>query len=92
MVEPLLMGMPLVFDRKAAGEARATIQFRVSGAEAGDYHVRIGERRWRLRLRDGVTVELPAEGVAEALVRLPDLMQAYGEVLSGRGPQDPSAM
>ncbi|MET7680951.1 AAA family ATPase [Streptomyces sp. NPDC005423] len=24
-------------------------------------------------------------------LRLPDLMQAYGEVLSGRGPQDPSA-
>ncbi|MFI6487100.1 AAA family ATPase [Streptomyces sp. NPDC050564] len=25
-------------------------------------------------------------------LRLPDLMQAYGEVLSGRGPQDPSTM
>ncbi|MFD9330271.1 AAA family ATPase [Streptomyces sp. NPDC060065] len=25
-------------------------------------------------------------------LRLPDLMQAYGEVLSGRGPQDPSAL
>ncbi|MFF4348548.1 AAA family ATPase [Streptomyces sp. NPDC001530] len=25
-------------------------------------------------------------------LRLPDLMQAYGEVLSGRGPQDPSPM
>lgn len=25
-------------------------------------------------------------------LRLPDLMQAYGEVLSGRGPQDPSAI
>ncbi|MFD3500891.1 AAA family ATPase [Streptomyces sp. NPDC058676] len=27
-----------------------------------------------------------------ATLRLPDLMQAYGEVLSGRGPQDPSPM
>ncbi|MFF6994210.1 AAA family ATPase [Streptomyces sp. NPDC008313] len=27
-----------------------------------------------------------------ATLRLPDLMQAYGEVLSGRAPQDPSAM
>ncbi|MDX3313222.1 AAA family ATPase [Streptomyces sp. NPDC054884] len=27
-----------------------------------------------------------------ATLRLPDLMQAYGEVLSGRGPQDPSAI
>ncbi|MEU1202987.1 AAA family ATPase [Streptomyces sp. NPDC005813] len=25
-------------------------------------------------------------------LRLPDLMQAYGEVLSGRGPQDPSSL
>ncbi|MFB8248023.1 AAA family ATPase [Streptomyces sp. NPDC055952] len=27
-----------------------------------------------------------------ATLRLPDLMQAYGEVLSGRGPQDPSGL
>ncbi|GAA3959437.1 AAA family ATPase [Streptomyces marokkonensis] len=27
-----------------------------------------------------------------ATLRLPDLMQAYGEVLSGRGPQDPPGM
>ncbi|MFJ9040798.1 AAA family ATPase [Streptomyces sp. NPDC102406] len=27
-----------------------------------------------------------------ATLRLPDLMQAYGEVLSGRGPQDPTAL
>ncbi|MDQ0785870.1 AAA family ATPase [Streptomyces sp. B3I8] len=27
-----------------------------------------------------------------ATLRLPDLMQAYGEVLSGRNPQDPSAL
>ncbi|WP_329132316.1 AAA family ATPase [Streptomyces sp. NBC_00670] len=27
-----------------------------------------------------------------ATLRLPDLMQAYGEVLSGRSPQDPSAL
>ncbi len=26
-----------------------------------------------------------------ATLRLPDLMQAYGEVLSGRGPQNPPA-
>jgi AAA lid domain-containing protein len=26
-----------------------------------------------------------------ATLRLPDLMQAYGEVLSGRAPHDPSA-
>src|SRR5207249_3183409 len=30
-VEPLIMGMPLVFDRKAARDTSASIQFRVSG-------------------------------------------------------------
>jgi hypothetical protein len=40
-VEPLVMGMPMVFDRRAAGDARASIQFCVSGAESGDYHIRI---------------------------------------------------
>ena len=37
---------------------------------------RVGERRWRLLLVGGGTVELPAEGVAEALARLPELAQA----------------
>jgi hypothetical protein len=36
-IEPVIMGMPFVFDRKAARDARATIQFCVSGAEAGNY-------------------------------------------------------
>jgi hypothetical protein len=40
-LEPLLMGMPFVFDRKAAKDAHATIQFHVSGAEAGAYYLRI---------------------------------------------------
>jgi SCP-2 sterol transfer family len=44
-VEPLVMGMPMVFDRKAAGDARASIQFCVSGDEPGDYHVRIAGGR-----------------------------------------------
>ena len=44
-IEPLLMGMPLFFDPRAAGDARASIQFRVSGTEAGSYHLRIGGGR-----------------------------------------------
>jgi hypothetical protein len=44
-VEPLLMSMPFAFNPKAAGDARATIQFRVSGPEAGDYHVRVAGGR-----------------------------------------------
>ncbi len=40
-VEPLILGMPFAFDRQAAGDATATIQYRVSGAEAGDYVLRV---------------------------------------------------
>jgi len=40
-IEPVIMGMPFVFDRKAAGDSQATIQFCVSGAEAGHYYLRI---------------------------------------------------
>jgi putative sterol carrier protein len=35
------MSMPFVFDRKAAGDTRADIQFRVTGEEPGDYYLRI---------------------------------------------------
>ena len=44
-VEPLIMGMPMAFDRRAAGAARASIQFRVSGTEPGNYWLRIGNGR-----------------------------------------------
>ncbi len=44
-VEPIIMGMPFAFDRRAAGGVRAQIQFRVSGAEAGDYWLRIAGGR-----------------------------------------------
>lgn len=40
-VEPVIMGMPFVFNRQAAGDTRATIQFHVSGPEEGSYYVRI---------------------------------------------------
>src|SRR5438093_900258 len=46
-VEPLIMGMPLVFDRKAARDTRASIQFRVSGSEPGDYYLDIARGRCR---------------------------------------------
>ena len=44
-VEPVIMGMPTVFNRRAAGSARAQIQFRVSGAEPGNYWLRIADGR-----------------------------------------------
>jgi hypothetical protein len=40
---PLIMGMPLVFASAAARDAEASIQFRVSGADAGDYYLRIAQ-------------------------------------------------
>jgi hypothetical protein len=53
--EALIMGMPFVFDRKAAGNAQACIQFQVSGAQPGAYHVRVARGKC-----------LSFEGVAEA--------------------------
>lgn len=44
-VEPIIMGMPFAFDRRAARDARVQIQFRVSGAEPGNYWLRIAGGR-----------------------------------------------
>ena len=43
--EPLIMGMPLVFDSKAAAGARALIQFRVIGERPGEYYVAVKDGR-----------------------------------------------
>ncbi len=50
--------------------------------------------REELRVPGPASLRLPNTPSRDDLstLRLPDLMQAYGEVLSGRGPQDPSAM
>jgi hypothetical protein len=37
------MGMPFSFDQKAAGDAQATIQFCVSGMQAGNYYICIAQ-------------------------------------------------
>jgi len=42
-VEVAILGMPLAFDAKAAGDARATIQFRISGEEPGDFWLRVAD-------------------------------------------------
>ncbi|MGH6952298.1 MAG: cell division protein FtsQ/DivIB [Vitreimonas sp.] len=39
--------------------------------------VRVGNRRWNLKLRSGATVALPEAGAAEALVRLEELQADY---------------
>lgn len=40
-IEPILLGMPFAFDPAAAGDARATFQFHVSGRDAGDWCVHV---------------------------------------------------
>jgi putative sterol carrier protein len=40
-VEPLIMGMPFAFARRAARDARATIQFQITGAQPGDYYLHV---------------------------------------------------
>lgn len=42
-VETAILGMPMVFDAEAAADARATIQFRVSGADGGDFWLRVAD-------------------------------------------------
>src|SRR5262245_9892844 len=44
-IEPLLMSMPFAFNRRAAGDARARIQFDVSGPDAGAWWLRIADGR-----------------------------------------------
>lgn len=44
-IEPLLMSMPFVFDPGAAGAARADVQFRVSGDDAGAWWIRVANGR-----------------------------------------------
>jgi hypothetical protein len=43
--EAVIMGMPFAFDKRAANDVRAEIQFRVSGAEPGNYWLRIADGR-----------------------------------------------
>lgn len=40
-VEAAILGMPLAFDAEAAMDAQATIQFRVEGADGGDFWIRV---------------------------------------------------
>jgi cell division protein FtsQ len=64
--------LPRIAGEGAAGETAAlhtllaehpAFMARVALAE------RVGQRRWRLRLAEGSTVELPAHGEAEAIAR-----------------------
>ncbi|MBW2242206.1 MAG: SCP2 sterol-binding domain-containing protein [Deltaproteobacteria bacterium] len=76
-METTILGMPLTFDAEAASDARATIQFRVSGEGAGDY--------W-MRVCDGVCESAEGEAQTSDLV-----IRTPGKVWLGiaRGEIDP---
>ncbi|MFQ5698057.1 MAG: SCP2 sterol-binding domain-containing protein [Myxococcota bacterium] len=42
--EAAILGMPLAFDAKVADDARATVQFHLSGPEGGDFWLRVADR------------------------------------------------
>lgn len=73
--EALIMGMPFVFDPRAAADAAASIQFHVSGADPGVYNVRILRGRC-----ESLTGRAPAPDVT---VHTPDTVWvriAHGEL------------
>jgi hypothetical protein len=77
--EPLIMGMPLAFDPAAAGDARALIQFRVSGERAGDYYVRVAAGRCETFEGRATTPDLTVHVPDQVWVRI-----IHGEIDGGR--------
>jgi putative sterol carrier protein len=64
-VEGIILGMPGVFDARAAGDEQATIQFHVTGEEAADYVLQVGGRRARSyegrAEKPDLTIDTPGE-------------------------------
>ena len=62
-IEALLMGMPWAFNRQAAGDAQAMIQFHVSGPEAGNYYLKIAQGKCTsfegIGTNPGLTIHTP---------------------------------
>lgn len=62
-IEALLLGMPWAFNRQAARNARAVIQFQVSGAEAGAYYLQIAngtcESKEGIAVKPDLTIHTP---------------------------------
>src|SRR5262245_26151453 len=82
-IEPILLGMPFVFDRRAAGNTRASIQFHVSGSDAGDYVLRIGNGRCESFTGTTPTPDVTVHAPDEVWVRI-----ARGELDRTRALQE----
>jgi cell division protein FtsQ len=78
-------GLPLVIGPGAAERAREAVNLAgafPSVANEVKAFIRVGERRWDLRLKNGVTLKLPEQGAGDALQAFVALEQESG--LMGR--------
>lgn len=74
-------GLPLVVGRgapEAAAQFIATVARQPDLAAQVAGYVRVGERRWDLRLANGVTVRLPEGGEEKGLAELAELEREHG--------------
>jgi len=72
-VAPRLVRLPLVVGSGAQAKAKAFLALLEPYPELRDFvraAVLVGERRWNLRLKNGIDVELPETGTAAALATL----------------------
>jgi len=70
------IGKPIVVGKGAAGAAHALVsalKLHPDLLKRTKYAERIGQRRWTLRLHNGMAIRLPAEGISAALNRLQQL-------------------
>lgn len=82
--DPRFAGLPLVTGAGAAAAVNALLPALAGNesiARRVIAHIRVGERRWDLRLDNGVTIRLPENGVEEALATL-DGLAAEGDVFN----------
>jgi cell division protein FtsQ len=72
-VDPRLLRLPLVVGRGAAARAKPFLTLLDGYPELRDLvraSVLIGERRWNLRLKNGLDIRLPEDGIEKALATL----------------------
>lgn len=76
VVSPGMSRLPLVVGAGAQAQAKAFLTLLDAHAALRDQvraAILVGERRWNLRLKNGIDVQLPETGVEAALARLVDL-------------------